>query len=299
MCLRCSSIVDSNGCATVIAYRLVVACAPVQLPSAMSTALELYQGVVRFMNAGIGMQPSRKDELVASQRVHLVIVWSRWSTITPDDSSAVLEALSGDTDPFPRDVRESLAGALLDIVTSGSASNASSEIRVRKQQTVPTLYRYLPESRWSILKSEEHIENKLRQLVDFMQDVLGVRRADEPTRVLAVSTVHVASNLTPTPDAAYEHVRLLSRIMVAKRGTAHGVETMHRLPDLPSDFMRLFPNAYKPDDPPSRVSSIDWCYPCAMSTGHLPFAEFKQQRSRPWTSRIAKYAIARCRPATQ
>ena len=125
----------------------------------MSTALELYQGVVRFMNAGIGMQPSRKDELVALQRVHLVTVWSRLSTITPDDSSAVLEALSGDTDPFPRDIRESLAGALLDIVTSGSASNAISEGRVKKQQAVPTLYRYLPESRWSILKSEEHIEN--------------------------------------------------------------------------------------------------------------------------------------------
>ena len=134
MCLRCSSIVDSNGCATVIAYRLVVACAPVQLPSAMSTALELYQGVVRSMNAGIGMQPSRKDELVASQRVHLVTVWSRLSTITPNDSSAVLEALGGDTDPFPRDVRESLAGALLDIVTSGSASSASSEVRVKNSK---------------------------------------------------------------------------------------------------------------------------------------------------------------------
>ena len=98
----------------------------------MSTALELYQGVVRFMDAGIGMQPSRKDELVASQRVHLVTAWSRLSTISPDDSSAVLEALSGDTDSFPRDVRDSLAGALFDIVTSGSASNASSEVRSNK-----------------------------------------------------------------------------------------------------------------------------------------------------------------------
>ena len=234
----------------------------------MSTALGLYQGVVRFMNAGIGMQPSRKDELVASQRVHLVTAWSRLSTIAPDDSSAVLEALSGDTDSFPRDVRASLAGALLDIVTSRSASNASSEVRSKKQQAVPTLYRYLPESRWSILKSQETMENKMRHLVDFMQDVLGVRRADEPTRVLAVSLTHVASNLTPTPDAAYEHVRLLSRIMVAKRGTTHGVETMQRLPDLPSDFMRLFPNAYKPDDHPVE---------CRVSVGHI---------------------LARCRPDT-
>ena len=102
--------------------------------STMTTALGLYQGVVRFMNAGIGMQPSRKDELVASQRVHLVTAWSRLSTISPDDSSAVLEALSGDTDPFPRDVRESLAGALLDIVTSGSASNVSSEVRSKNSK---------------------------------------------------------------------------------------------------------------------------------------------------------------------
>ena len=97
----------------------------------MSTALELYQGVVRFMNAGIGMQPSRKDELVASQRVHLVTDWSRLSTIAPDDSSAVLEALSGDTDPSPRDVRASLAGALLDIVTS-SPEKSSSEVLCNK-----------------------------------------------------------------------------------------------------------------------------------------------------------------------
>ena len=90
----------------------------------MTTALELYQGVVRFMNAGIEMQPSRKDELVASQRVHLVTAWSRLSTIAPDDSSAVLEALSGDTDSFPRDVRASLAGALLDIVTSSPENRA-------------------------------------------------------------------------------------------------------------------------------------------------------------------------------
>ena len=97
----------------------------------MTTALELYQGVVRFMNAGIEMQPSRKDELVASQRVHLVTAWSRLSTIAPDDSSAVLEALSGDTDSFPRDVRASLAGALLDIVTS-SPEKWSSEVRCNK-----------------------------------------------------------------------------------------------------------------------------------------------------------------------
>ena len=90
----------------------------------MSTALGLYQGVGRFTNAGIGMQPSRKDELVASQRVHLVTAWSRLSTISPDDSSAVLEALGGDTDPFPRDVRASLAGALLDIVTSSPENRA-------------------------------------------------------------------------------------------------------------------------------------------------------------------------------
>ena len=94
----------------------------------MTAALELHQGVVRFMDAGIEMQPSRKDELVASQRVHLVTAWSRLPAIAPDDSSAVLEALSGDTGPFPRDVRASLAGALLDIVTS-SPEKSSSEVR--------------------------------------------------------------------------------------------------------------------------------------------------------------------------
>ena len=146
--------------------------------------------------------------------------------------------------------------------------NRALKFGAKKQQAVPTLYRYLPGSRWSILGSQETMENKMRHLVDFMQDVLGVRRADEPTRVLAVSLTHVASNLTPTPDAAYEHVRLLSRIMVAKRGTTHGVETMQRLPDLPSDFMRLFPNAYKPDDHPVE---------CRVSVGHI---------------------LARCRPDT-
>ena len=215
----------------------------------MSNAYDLLVGAQRFVIAALRVQPGRRDQTIEQQRQQLVAAWSRLPEIPTIVSSQVLEALGDSSNPFPAPVNESLASALLDIVAS-QAGGFTRDDTGSKQQSCRTLYNYLVDSLWAALGSTDSVDNKLRLMSDFMLSTLGLRRPSEPTQVLAVAIIHVASGLSPNPDHAYRHVHDLKSIMKTKRSFVRGVENIRVFPEDPADFQRLFPSAYLPGAPP-------------------------------------------------
>ena len=121
---------------------------------------------------------------------------------------------------------------------------------VSKTQQNLSLEHYLPAGMWGCLESEDRIDNKFRQLAQFMCTTLGLRNPDAKTKRLAVVIVHLASSVAPDPTHAYNDLCLFGAIMDQKRGSFGGRQLMSTYPATPKEFMDAHPGAYAPSDPP-------------------------------------------------
>ncbi len=121
---------------------------------------------------------------------------------------------------------------------------------IAKEQEHRFLYNYLPEKIWSMLQSQDTINNKLRRFAHFLIEVPRCRNPSGPTCRLAVRITHVASNIEKPPEDAYDDVRTFADVCKSKRGSIHGTQTMSKVVKDPKEFMLWYPECYPASDPP-------------------------------------------------
>lgn len=193
-----------------------------------------------------------------------------------DEVSAALEKLTTDECSA---FSEGQTSEIASVVKATMVDNATVAPRTTvKTQHHPHLHKYLPMRLWGCFGSDDTIENKFKQLAEFMCQVLGLRNPDEQTKRLAVVVVHLACNLTPSPHAAFEDVTMFNNILDQKRSSIPTKQTMSVFPDNPQQFIDAFPCAYGAGDPPveCRVSLsaiVERCKsgvtPCRSSNRHV------------------------------
>ena len=178
-----------------------------------------------------------------------------------DEATAVLAHLGEDACLFSPEERQSIGAVAQATMVESATSTARA---TAKTQQHLCLHRYLPQRLWSFLESDDSMENKFRQLAQFMCQCLGLRNPDAKTKRLAVVLVHLASKSSPTPKAAYESVQRFSDIMEQKRSSVCTQQSLFTFPDDPQVFMDAYPDAYGPEDPPiacrvSETSIVERC----------------------------------------
>ena len=193
-----------------------------------------------------------------------------------DEVSDALEKLSTvECSVFSQDQATEIAS----VVKATMVDNTTIAPRTTvKTQHHPHLHHYLPMKLWGCLCSDDTVENKFKQLAEFMCQVLGLRNPDAQTKRLAVVVVHLASGRTPSPQEAYDDVTMFGCILEQKRSSVCTKQTMVVFPDCPKQFMDVYPTAYGAEDPPveCRVSLsaiVERCRkgvtPCRTSNRHI------------------------------
>ena len=201
--------------------------------------------------------------MVAARQKAMQPMLTRLRSLKPsmEEVTEVLAYLGEDTCIFSAEERQSIGTVAQ--ATMVDPVMASTRATVKTQQHL-FLHRYLPLRMWAFLESDHTIENKFRQLSQFMCQCLGLRNPDAKTKRLAVVLVHLASKTSPTPKDAYKSIQTFSNIMEQKRSSVCTSQTMSTFPEDPGVSMDAHPTAYAAEDPPiacrlSEVSIVERC----------------------------------------
>ena len=184
----------------------------------------------------------------AAKAMHPLLVRLRSLNPSMVEVTQALEHLAKSTVVFSVDQRREIGQVVQSTMADHTETKRQST--TSKTQSNLCLEHYLPARLWGCLESEDRIDNKFRQLAQFMCTVLGLRHPDAKTKRLAVVIVHLASKVEPNPAQAYDDMCLLNDIMDQKRGSLGGRQLLSIYPTSPKEFMDAFPAAYDPSDPP-------------------------------------------------
>ena len=139
------------------------------------------------------------------------------STVDPDDIAAVYEKIETDTDnPFTTDERRLLAEALS--AHSRSKAPATSDHTNTKDQKHFYFHNYMTDELWEKqLDPHTSIETKLKEMVAFAQDIVGLVKPCEKTASYIVGITLCATKTKFTPAEAKERTEYFKKVMKGRR----------------------------------------------------------------------------------
>ena len=169
-------------------------------------------------------------------------------TVPMDQVTDALEYLTEEHNTFNLPQRREIAE-----VVKQSQKSEIVGAKSKKGWTMQThlyLYNYLPALLWSILESNETLENKLKQLAAFMVQNLGLRHPCNTTKKMAVNIVLIASKQEVPPQRAYDLLHGFADFMDQKRTGIHSAQTIETFFEDVKKFQQIYPTAYGERDPP-------------------------------------------------
>jgi len=212
------------------------------------TPLDAIKASERFIASEVKLGLSTTDEACAVQMLNLIEQIRKMSDVTLEHATEANERLAIDAGSYNEEQRTEIAKVIKAVVQSNVAMPMSKAGTV--MQKCPKLYNYMPAKLWAILFALEAFKCKLQMFAAFLVQNLGLRHPDENTKRMAVVITHTASKMDPDPQSAYDHVHDFAEYMDQKRTAIKSAQTMIVFPDDPADFIKVYPTAYGPEDPP-------------------------------------------------
>ena len=215
----------------------------------MQNPLSVIKAVERFIRAEVGMGTMGAEASCAANIQVLVTRLRALVEVTMDDSTEVLEYTAIDNGTFNLHQRREISDVVKAMVRSSDRA-APAGRRGWQMQKHQFLHFYLTARLWAALFSRDTVENKMKLLAVFMLNNLGLHHPDTETKRLAIVVILIASNIECGPQQCYDHFHEFGRIMDQKRTSCNTSQTKDVFPEQVADFVRIYPEAYGPDDPP-------------------------------------------------
>jgi hypothetical protein len=232
----------------IVAIPLTFVVATTTIIVSMATPLNLYMGAVKFLQAIGKVQPGKLANAATTQAERVIQELGNLS-FDRGHATELLELLATD-DPdcaFTTEQRTNIADVLITVL-EGVDDVATPITRVvNKEQRHGSVFDYLPDIMWSVLRSKDTMRNKYTHLVQFCVETLQLRNADAQTRRLLVATTHEASGEDKDPGACYEDFTMISDIFKQKRIDIKGEQSLKTFPVDPAEYIKRYPTSY-PDD---------------------------------------------------
>ena len=210
--------------------------------------LAMIKASEKFIRAQTGMGLMNLQQACATRVEHLSDLIRKSSGIDQSELTDVFEYLQEDNGTFNVDQRSSIAKlAQARCNTLDQCGAAGDE---DNQDNLFLMY-YYPDWLWSILKSDDTMNNKLTHTGEFLVKHLGIRHASATTKRLAVAIAQVASNDDIDPDKGYSQVHDLQAVIVRKRNNIPGAATLKTFPKDPNEFWTQYPTSYTASHPPA------------------------------------------------
>ena len=232
----------------IVAISLTFVVAATTIIVSMATPLNLYMGAVKFLQAIGKVQPGKLASAATTQAERVIQELGNLS-FERCQATELLELLATD-DPdcaFTTEQRTNIADVLITVL-EGVDDVATPITRVvNKEQRHGSVFDYLPDIMWSVLRSKDTMRNKYMHLVQFCVETIQLRNADAQTRRLLVAITHEASGEDKDPGACYEDFTMISDIFKQKRIDIKGDQSLKTFPANPAEYIKRYPNSY-PDD---------------------------------------------------
>lgn len=192
----------------------------------------------------LGQNHAGYEDSVRSRLQHMIDSIAR-EEVADDDALALMQELRKPC-CFSEEHRKSIGAALSTKMRTASSGNGTST----KQQVCRNIHEYWPETLWTSFYSQKGWQLIMEDAATFIVRVLGLRSPNDETVKNIVATVLIAQKKELSPDETYTEVHAFKDKVANKRVVYPGPRHYMDYPDNVADFLRLFPYAYPPDDPP-------------------------------------------------
>ena len=184
---------------------------------AMATLMGTYDSIVEFIDATAShISEAERIDVVKDQHNHLVstIVHLR---LVQADATALINRMKQADCPFDADQVHNIITLTMGKVKGNTIAVKQPSFQVT-MQTHLYLYNYINAPFWSIFQATgETMKHRIQHMVDLFLVVLGLPNPDAITKKHAVTILHVASDTDPSPQEAYDDVRMLTDVLTMKR----------------------------------------------------------------------------------
>ena len=211
--------------------------------------LSVIKAVERHARSEVTLGLLALDVASTQQFKGLVCTLRTLRGVTMDHVTETNEYLSVDHGTFNIDQRRELATTVK--ATMGTNIATPTTKKSTSGQKHRFLHNYFPSKVWAVLFSTDSTANKMRTVASFMISNLGLTNPSEKTKRLAVVCIHLAGKVDADPVKGYEDIKEFGRIIETKRAVMkHCTQTLREFPEDVQEFLRLYPEAFGPDDPP-------------------------------------------------
>ena len=215
-------------------------------------AVNLVRAIVSYIQQrSTTMTGPSLDRLISSQ-CQACVSHLRGSDLSHDDANQILGVLREERCLFNTEQVDTISAVLDEKLTyTTSASHQPRASSKPHQQTHNHLRNYLTEYMWQAIYSHASMTSKLEQCASFFIERLCLRNPSETTRRDMIAIILAATDQDCSGDESLGYVHTLKKMMGNARNLfPTGDRGPDQYPEAVDAFMRMYPTAYTPDDPP-------------------------------------------------
>ena len=222
----------------------------------MSSPVDLVKAAERLVRSQVGLGRYSADAACEKQLPRLLDQLRASTNLTQESLTELNEYLEAERGTFTATQRGDISATAEQCFECETArADPCADADGGAYQKHYHLHHWYPDWLWSIIKSQDNINNKLGQVAEFFIAQLGLRDSDESTRRLAVAIVEAASGAPIDPDLSYTRVHDFAELLKTKKLAIPGVATVQNFQKDPKTFMKSTHRRTQTNIPQHRVAS--------------------------------------------